>query len=267
MAAALDETPNARVLAVDDLIRRSVENKLSLIQHEDAIGHLAGTCHIMCDHHACDTEFALELDYQLVDDVSARGIEPRCRFVIQDDLRIEGDRPGQRNPFPLAAGKLRGPLSLNPIEPDHTELFFHDVVDFVPFAPGMLANRKGDVLGDGHRVKKRTELKQKAETRPDRRQIPLGQVVDAPIAIVDLATVRPEQPDDVLQDDALADSGLPDDHGSLTGTQVEADSLENNKGPKPLVYANQSHDRLVVGWCIVDGSGWSIHDQTSDLNP
>ena len=49
------------------------------------------------------------------------GVERAERLVEQQHLRVDGERPGQRHPLPLAAGELRRVAVLEPVEPDDLE--------------------------------------------------------------------------------------------------------------------------------------------------
>ena len=67
-----------------------------------------------------------------------RGIEGRTRLVHEDDLRADGDRPGDAQPLVLAAGEPQGRL-VQPVldlvpEGRAAEALLHGLVEHLPVA-------------------------------------------------------------------------------------------------------------------------------------
>ena len=126
-----------------------------------------------------DAQLSFELEDQLVDDVRADRVQTRRRLIVQDHLRIQGNRPGQGHPLSLAAREPRRIVVLETVQADHRQLHLDDVVDLPPVAsPVVLADREHDVLGDRHAVEERPFLEEVPEVRADLGQLPFAQVID-----------------------------------------------------------------------------------------
>ena len=85
---------------------RSYLDDLPEIHHRDAVADPLDDGHVVRDEQESDAELGLQLE-QKIDDLGAnRHIERRNRFIGDHHLRIESQRPGDRDALPLTARKL-----------------------------------------------------------------------------------------------------------------------------------------------------------------
>jgi len=99
----------------------------------------------------------------------ARQVERPGRLVREDDLRTARQRPGQRDPLPLAAGELARPVVLPAGETDP----LHDLA-----RPGLVRPRAGQALRKQHVVPDRQRIHQvvRLEYEPDSPAPRLGEL-------------------------------------------------------------------------------------------
>ena len=64
----------------------------------------------MRDHDAGNLKFFRKIGDQFVDRRTGDRVQARARLVVKEDLRVQGQRPGQSGAFFLSAGQLRGHL-------------------------------------------------------------------------------------------------------------------------------------------------------------
>ena len=72
-------------------------------QHDDAVGHFADRLHVVRDDHAGDVFLRAGLQNQFVDHVAHDRVEPGRRLVVEHDLGIHRQRPGQPDALAHAA--------------------------------------------------------------------------------------------------------------------------------------------------------------------
>ena len=79
----------------------------ALMQNQNAVRQIQDAVHIVGDQHNGETLGDQGLD-DVVDRLCRPVVQRAGRFVEQQDLRIEGQRPGQGDPLLLPAGQCRG---------------------------------------------------------------------------------------------------------------------------------------------------------------
>ena len=99
-----------------------VFDDLAEIHDRDAVADVLYDGEIVRDKQIREVLFALQIHHQ-IDDLSLdRHVERRDRLVADDQLRVQGERPGDADALPLAAGKLvRKAAHLQPTQPDLVE--------------------------------------------------------------------------------------------------------------------------------------------------
>jgi hypothetical protein len=117
-----------------------------------------------------------------------------------------------------------GQLALGPGQTDQFELVPHDAPDLGLGAAGVLAQREGHVVVDGHRAEQRAVLEQHPEQLAHLVELPLRQPGQVLAGDPDRAAVGPDQTDQGLEEDRLAGAGRTEEHGDLAGRQREADA-------------------------------------------
>ena len=76
------------------------------IHHGDVVGDVFHDREVVGDEQVGKPQLAPELDEQVHDLGLDRDVEGRDRLVEHDELRFENERPGDRDPLPLATGEL-----------------------------------------------------------------------------------------------------------------------------------------------------------------
>lgn len=149
-------------------------------------------------------DLLLHTDDQTVDIHTAQRVQAGCRFVVKDDLRVQGDGPGQADTLLHATGQVVGHHVFNAFQADEAQLFLDDALNrrFIVFR--MLAQAKGDVLADGHGIEEGRILKDHAHVAAHGCQLFFIEGGNVFIMKEDLPFRRLLQPDDQAQDRTLA---------------------------------------------------------------
>jgi hypothetical protein len=163
----LDELPDPWVGGSVEVGHAAVEHDLRLarlqpeggVEHDHAVGDLAGGVHVVRDDHAGDAGPPPHFEDQLVDHVGHDRIEAGGRLVVEHEQRVEGEGPGEAGPLPHAARELDRLLGEHGSrQPDLVDERLHDAADLRLGQPGVLAERKGDVVEDRQAVEQRGAL-------------------------------------------------------------------------------------------------------------
>src|SRR5262249_4953809 len=172
---AADELADPRVRGGLQALRRAVVDDLRFlrpqpcqrVEHHHPGGDLGDSLHVVGHDHPGRLLGPLGLEDQLVDHVAHDRVETGGRLVVEHDFRADGQRPGQPDALPLAAGELgrllRGDLQgqadlVEPLDDDPPDLVLHAVM--------VLAQAEGHVVEDREAVEQRGHLEQEAEPEP-----------------------------------------------------------------------------------------------------
>ena len=98
----------------------------------------------------------------------------------------------------------------------------------------MLAQREGDVVEDVHRAEQGAVLEQQAELLAHLEELVIGHARDRLAVHEDVAGVRIEQADDVLDQHALAGSRRAEHHRDLIVGKAEVEAVENARAAELL---------------------------------
>jgi hypothetical protein len=156
-------------------------------------------------------------------------------LVKEHHFRIRNQCPGQGNPFLHAAGKLGRIFTDDVIQ---FSLFntIHDFSFYVFFRQvGCVAQRKGYIFENGHRVEKGIALKHIAEIAPV--FVPPARFFHAFKAgspHEDLTFILMEKSDHVLDKDTFPGSALSDNRGNLVFINGQVNVLEHPVFSKAL---------------------------------
>ena len=78
-----------------------------LVHHHHAVGHFQRFFLVVRHQHAGHVQFVVQAAQPVRAALAHLGVERSERFVQQQHLRLDGQRPGQRHALPLPAGQLR----------------------------------------------------------------------------------------------------------------------------------------------------------------
>ena len=110
----------------EDLVRVGDLDELAAVHHGDAVADVAHGREVVRDEEVREAEPALEVHQEVEDLRPHRDVERRHRLVADDQRRIGGERPRDRDALPLPAGELeRPPLAEVRAEPDELEQLGH----------------------------------------------------------------------------------------------------------------------------------------------
>jgi hypothetical protein len=174
-----------------------------------------------------EAELALEVADQVVDLCGDDGIEPGRRFVVEQHARLEHERARQSGALAHAAGELRRHEPLGVFEADHGERLGDALGDLLGRQHVMLAQRERDVLAYRQRVEERALLEEHAHLPADRDERVLVECLEPRALDLDGARVRPQEPVQMLQQDAFSAAAPAEQHESLAGLHFEVHAAQH----------------------------------------
>ena len=220
-----------------------------LVEHQ-AGGHVAdaaGLLHVVGDDD--DRVVVLQVVHQVFDPRRRDRVERRAGLVHQDDLGLDGQRPGDAEPLLLAAGELQARavelvLDLVP-EGGAAERALDQLVHVAPVAVD--PRPPGDVVVDalGERVRLLEDhADPAAQRRPASMSGPvMSLAVEADLALHPGAGDQVVHPVEAAQQRALAAARRADQRGDLVAGDVDRDVLERQRRPVPDREAARSRAR------------------------
>src|SRR5262249_27776374 len=107
-----EEKLRVRVLRpLDDVFRRPLLDEMTGVQHEHAVGDVAGARDVMRDVEERDAFALTQLAHQVENPDPDRDVEHRHGLVRDDQLRLDGERLCEPDPLALSAAQLIGKLA------------------------------------------------------------------------------------------------------------------------------------------------------------
>ena len=221
IARALRRLPGDRIVAVRQVDVDALDDPARpFAHHQDPIGHDDGLRQIMRDQKRGDARRLDRRGESLLQDELGLRIQGGKGLVEQDQAGIDGERPGQGDPLPLATRQLVGKA----------------VREFRDTAAAQLALRALAPLGLAHRPRFEAELDVLLDAAPRQQQVLLQHEADVGARPVDRASVEPQaafrrtiEAGDEIQDRALAASRGADDRDELARLQREGQFLDRRE--------------------------------------
>src|SRR5262249_19291788 len=167
-----------RMASPGRLIERADELETPLVEECDPGGHGPRGHDVVGHDDGRRLQPDVQVDDELGDLLGSHGVESRRRLVVEDDLRLEGDRAREGHALPHAARELRGHLPLDAGQVDHVQLLGDRRRDFLRRLAGVLLQREGHVLLDVHRVEERASLEEHRDAAADGGELFLGEPHD-----------------------------------------------------------------------------------------
>ena len=133
--------------------------------------------------------------------------------------------------------------SFDAFKADVFEYFCHRALDLGVRHAGLFLQRKGDVIFDGQRVKKRPSLKKHAKALAHLRQVPAA-LMDVLPFHQNLPPIGPYEPDEVLEEYTLPCAAAPYDRQDFTPHDIQAQALEHLLTAEALIelmHLNERH--------------------------
>ncbi len=211
-----------------------------------------------------EPELLLEVVEQVEDLALDRDIEGGHGLVADDELGVQGERPGDADALALAAGELvRVAMDVALVEPDPAEQLADDVFARSLVLEAVHERALADDLADRHpRVQAGIRvLEHDLHVAPDRDHLAIVELEDRAPVDGDLARRRRDEPEQDLAERGLAAARLPDEAQGLAAKHVEAHAVDGLDGAD-LAHAEETtadlevldevldldqHARLVIG--------------------
>src|ERR1043165_1072892 len=197
------------------------------VQKRDAVADGEGRLDVVRDDDGRHVQLRLQVDDHLVDLLRGDRVEAGGRLVVEDHLRLEHDGAGQADALAHAAGKVDRQEVLGVRQVDELELLTHGALD-LPFRHlRMLAQRKGDVLEDGHGVEECAALEEHPEFLAHAIQLFLGEIGDVLFLDDDASRVRRLEAEHVPQSDGFSGAGAAEDDEDFAAEDGEARAAQH----------------------------------------
>jgi hypothetical protein len=138
----------------------------ALVEDRDAVGERERFLVIVGDEDRGQAELVVDLAQRAAQLAPDLGVERSERLVEQQDARVAGERPGERDALALAARQLARVALAEAGQLDQLEQLLDAAVDLVAFdGRGRAASREpeGDVLRDGHVAEQGIMLEHEAD--------------------------------------------------------------------------------------------------------
>ena len=127
-----------------DRLRRVVHLDRAGVEHGDGVGDRERLVLVVGDDERGGPGAVEGLAHLRAHRLAQRGVERGERLVEEDERRVGGEGPGERDALLLAAGQLVGAAVLEPAQPDEVE-HLPDPRRATALRPGQA---EGDVLAD-----------------------------------------------------------------------------------------------------------------------
>jgi len=209
-----------------DVLARAHLDELPEVHHADLVGHVLDHREVMGDDHEGQAVIGLEPLHQVQDLRPDGHVQRADRLVGNDDLGAQGQRPGQADALPLAAGELvRVALDRVAGQAHLIQQLEHALLLLGPAADALDGQRLADDRADPHpRVQRGVRvLEHKLQVAPVAAQLAAAQRVDVAPFQQDLAAVGRLQGHGHLADGGLAAARLADQPEGVPGLDAEGD--------------------------------------------
>jgi len=211
-------------------------------EDDDAVAHLADDGEVVADEEHGDAELVSDAVDEAQDLRLHRHVESGDRLVADEDARLRGERPGERDALTFAAREVARSLALVVRrQADARE-------QLGQMRSGPAADGEGLAQGvtDRHaRVERRVGV---LEHDLDRARVARGEPASERCAgEQDLAVEVRVESGDAARDGRLARARLADDADDLRGVHLHVDIVDDGHGAVPCPQAAHGQQGLVVG--------------------
>ena len=120
------------------------------VQEHRVVTDREDTGKLVGDHDDRRTEAVAQLQYKVVEQSCADGVEPRRRLVEEQDLGVERHGPRKTGPLFHATGNLVGVVVFESGKPDQHQLVIDDLADLGIAECRVLFQGQADILRERH---------------------------------------------------------------------------------------------------------------------
>lgn len=216
-----EELLDVRVGAGFDALDGAEVNDAAFEEDDDAVSDAAHEVEVVGDDDGSEPELAFEAEHEGGHAVAHDGIDHGGGLVVEDALGLGGEGTGDGDGAAVAGGEVGGEVVFVVGEVDHIE----EPADDLP-AVGLVvifAELEGeeDVLADGEGIEEGAALEDHGDFAADEAEVGFGEVCDVLVSDDDAAGIGFEETHDVVEADALANTGAADDGEGLAGVRVK----------------------------------------------
>jgi hypothetical protein len=221
--ASLQKLLHQRIRVPLHLVRRADGPHLALVDDRDAVRHAKSEVPVVRDNQRGDPDSLLEAHNLLGNDHGGKRVQLAGRLIVENQLRLDDQRPGDGHALLHAAGKLAGHFILRAGQAHPRELFRGDAGDFPGRPQPVFGQVQADVLPDRQRIQQRAGLEdhRHAVTIHNPRRLQ-GLAFEE-----DFPGVRRFQPDQVLEQDGFAAAAGAHDDENLARRHLEIQAAQN----------------------------------------
>ena len=186
---------------------------------------------VVGDHDAGEPERVVELADEGHEHAGRDRVLAGQRLVVEDDLRIERDGPGERDAARHPPRQLARPQAAGVAEPHRLELEQRHVADRLLGQPGMLTERERDVVVDVEVGEEGAGLEQDPHPPAQRVEAGAREAVHVLAADQHAPAVRPELSPDELEQGRLAGPARTEHGGDLAPRHRHVEGIEDGARP------------------------------------
>src|SRR5438093_1752457 len=213
---------------LEDLLRRADLLDAPVVHDDDAVSDLEGLLLVMRDEHTGHVQLVVEPPEPLAELLAHPGVERSERLVEEEHLRLGGERACERDALALAAGKLRRPRALVPLELDQSQQLPHALADARPrHLPH--AQPEGHVLEHAEMPEERVVLEDEAHVA-----LGHGRVGHVLVVVADGARVGRFEAGDDAQQRRFPRAGGAEEGQQSAARDLEADLAERDERAEAL---------------------------------
>ena len=240
---------------IEDLCGRAALLDAAVVHDDHLVGEFECLLLVVRDEHARHADLVVEAAEPLPQLDPHLRVERTERFVEQQHLRSNGERPGEGDALPLAARQLRGLAATEALESHKPEQFLDSGGDLgTRHLPHPQPER--DVLEHAHVPEEGVVLEHEAHA-----PLPGVRLGDVLAVLLDEPRVGGFEARDDAQERRLAGSRWPEQCDEAAVIHVERHAIESLEGAEGLRYVAQVEAHDVLLWPSGRLSGGSIRLQ------
>ena len=262
-----EKLANKLVLGMDKILERPVEDQAAFLEHEEGgvgielafrkrhhatrlgieavVAKSKGVLQAMGDEQRRSGVDIALLDDELNDGSRGDGIQPTGRRIVEDELGIVNEGASDGHAPPHTAGKAGRKETEGLFQTDEIERLVNPGIDFFVGHP-LLDELVTDVIADRERIEECAFLENDSGARAQREQLLFRHARDVFTKEHDAAGLGTNEPDDELEEDALAYPGGPEQHACLTGRYGKGDAAKNGRAVEGKGDVVQGDDRTFL---------------------
>ena len=181
----------------------------------------------MRHHKTRHAQAVVQIAHQAGQHAQRNRILPGKRLVINHQLRIKSNRPGECHPPRHAAGQLRRHQRRRTAQTDALQLHQRYRLNQTAVKARLLAQRKSDILRHRHIRKQRAGLEQHAHPPPQPHQRRARQIRHRLAQHLDRPRIGPQLPDQKTHQRRLARAGWPHDGDHFAARNLKTHIIKN----------------------------------------